>query len=247
MTMTITDDHRTQAPPAPDQAPRSVQQKPQRNCLMPVNGDELVPMVEGYYRYAWWTNERYQVLASRWALLDSWLRLVVALAAALSALSLFADNAEVTAVFAVVTAVVSALNAAWNPAERAKTHRVAAQRYGHMERPFGSMLSALHSRLRTVYGRHRTIDPDNGQVTQRVEYFQRELTKSELERYWTELNALVDKLEKIDDEAPPLNRLFATPEDGVPRTRLGVWREKRRMRRQKQLADYRHDLFDNAA
>lgn len=86
-----------------------------------------------------------------WASVDSWSRLVVAFTATLGTVTIFANNENWAAVFAVVTALVAGLNAAFNPPERARLHRELAKSYAAQTRPLEELVSILESR-RTMTG-----------------------------------------------------------------------------------------------
>ena len=73
-------------------------------------------------------------------MLDLWARLILALVAALSAISLLHEEQQLALVFALATAVFSAINAALDPANRSKADRTAGYSYRHVERSAGALL-----------------------------------------------------------------------------------------------------------
>lgn len=184
--------------------------------LPPTTGQELRQRARAAFDSAWSSGERHIVLASRWDAVDTWARLLVALAASLSALSLVASNEVLTAVFAFATAICSALNAAWDPAQRVARHRRAARAYAHVERPLGAMCQTVD-------------DPEkhNG---------------GWFEELSATLVACEDALELAEDQSPPLNRLRTYDPYGAPLTAWGLRRlesmHKRRVEAAKIRAKY---------
>jgi hypothetical protein len=116
--------------------------------------------------------------AGRWDLLASWLRVIVTLTASVSALSVFADSKVMAAVFATITALVSAVNAGFNPPERAKAHRDAARAYGHLMRPLYLLWYKLYSSA--------------------------EISPEKYSELWTSFLELEQQVERINESAPPV-------------------------------------------
>ncbi len=107
--------------------------------------------------------------AGRWDLLASWLRVIVTLTASVSALSVFADSKVMAAVFATITALVSAVNAGFNPSERAKAHRDAARAYGHLMRPLYLLWYKLSSSTEISLERYSELWASFLELEQQVE------------------------------------------------------------------------------
>jgi hypothetical protein len=86
--------------------------------LRPLDRDSLRKALQDDLGYAQDRAETHDVRAGRWDFVSSSTRLVVALSAAVSSISLLADNTTVTLTFSLLTAIISALNAAFNPPGR---------------------------------------------------------------------------------------------------------------------------------
>jgi len=72
-------------------------------------------------------QHRHELRASRWSLFAAWTRLVVALAATLSTISVLAENDMAALGFSLSTAIMTALNAAFTPSTAESAHRAAAK------------------------------------------------------------------------------------------------------------------------
>lgn len=107
--------------------------------------------------------------AGRWDVLASWLRVIVTLTASVSALSVFADSKVMAAVFATITALVSAVNAGFNPTEKAKANRDAARAYGHLMRPLYLLWYTLSSSTKISPGRYSKLWANFLELEQQVE------------------------------------------------------------------------------
>jgi hypothetical protein len=116
------------------------------------------------------------------------------LAAAVSSVSLVADNLLVTTIFSVLTAIVAALNAAFSPSDRSMAHRQAAKAYLKAVRD----LDLLWRRL-NPWGPEGglAIPPDDNGPTE------------DLTAIFRMFLQLRDALESADDRAPAINRLLA--------------------------------------
>lgn len=203
--------------------------------LVPANDWDLRARAEGAFSGAWWWYEKHDVLAGRWATLDTWARLVLALTASLSAVSLLADDPLVTGVLAVTTAVFSAINAALDPASRASAHHQAARDFRHVERRLGTLLGTVHSLTGTGY------DPDRSDP-----YYQIELTPSDRALLGAQLLGLEDDLEAVQDAAPQINRLVGEKANAVPRTAWGMRRLRRHLEHQREANRIRAEAYELA-
>jgi hypothetical protein len=209
----------------------------------PSSLETLRAYLDETYEWVWGSADRHQVLASRWNALDSWARLFTALAASLSALTLFADNTTMTAVFAVTTAIVAALNAAWGPAKRAQAHTASYKGYCQLLRPLSELQLTIQTGTR--YVPMSTTLPD-GTVYDAGYYEQVPMSQAQLANAWRRLQVCEDDLDAVREDAPVFNRLFGG--DGVPRTRWGVWRTKRRLERRREIdALYAEDSKERAS
>lgn len=173
---------------------------PRHLTLPPADAQELGARADDTWRYASRASAWHDDRASRWDVADTWGRLLVAVAASLSALSLVASNATATAVLAITTAVVSALNSALDPADKFARHRRAAKEY----RPIARDLAAL-----------------------RAEVAARPPTGPELTALNGAYQELVASLDAVDDTAPAIGRRRTA--DLTPRTRWGLERLRRRL------------------
>lgn len=191
--------------------------------LAPKNPSELLGQVQMLHSATSDVATRHQVIGSRWDVVDSWGRLVTALAASLSALTLFADNKAATATFAIAAAVVASLNAAWTPADRAERHRKTYKDYVALERPLAELGFLLHDRTDTLY------DPTSG------EYYATGMTTAELGDAWEKFQSCNAQLETIMRNAPVLNRVLGG--DGTPRTAWGMKRLRKRVGRRQEVED----------
>lgn len=136
----------------------------------------------------------HEVRAARWDVLAAWARLIVALSAAVSSISLLADNTVVTTAFSVLTAVVAGLNAAFNPSDSASQHRRAAKEY-----------QLIRRRLDLLWRQIRPEGPDDG-PSHRYSTgptFQEEDLGSLFEIF-LDYRA---QIEAADERAPAINRL----------------------------------------
>ncbi|KAB7746572.1 hypothetical protein GA707_03555 [Nostocoides sp. F2B08] len=202
---------------------------------MPTTDWDLKARVHGAWANAWWWNEKHDILAGRWATLDTWARLVLALTASLSAVSLLSDNPIATGIFAVATAIFSAINAALDPAARAANHRRASRDFRHAERRLGTMLGAISSMTETAY------DPSAER------YVQLELTSDDRAYFGEQLLRLEDDLETVQDAAPPINRLTGEQTNTVPKTSWGMRRLQRRLQRQKEASRMYSEVYQDGA
>lgn len=110
--------------------------KDDRVELKPLSMSSLQEAVQDDFNLVKETSEAHSILASWWDVVAKWTRLVVAFTAALSAVSLVADNAISTTTFTVLTALIAALNAAFNPPETSAKHRLSAKEYHLISRRF---------------------------------------------------------------------------------------------------------------
>jgi hypothetical protein len=186
-----------------------------------------------HYDYDWaaYAADWHDLRASRWTLADTWLRLIVAVAASFSALSLFAESPAITGAFAVATALVSALNAAVDPPQRAIRNRKAATDYRHLTRVFSTLCGNIDAILETRYIQRWIADPKTGLPCDQGYYADGEMSPSEQADLAGELMNFEDALETVDDSAPPIGRLLARTPDGAPLTRFGLWRYRARAKR----------------
>lgn len=186
----------------------------------PVNDEDLSARVDWTYAQAWQAFEWHGRQAYRWEVSDTWLRLVTAAAASLSALSLVASNGLLTAALAVLTAIASAFNVALDPSGRAARHRRSANDYRPIARSLWALSSAVRMRL---YGQSTTQYRD-GQYFEVMVGGER-LTPAELADRSAELRVCEDEIEAADESAPQMARRSARP----PRTRWGLHRMERRL------------------
>ena len=97
--------------------------------LKPLDSFTLEMAIGHDFKYVKQRAGSHELRAGRWNTVSSWSRLIVAFSAAISSVSLLADNPAVTAVFSIATAVVAALTAAFNPPDTATQHRQSAKDY----------------------------------------------------------------------------------------------------------------------
>jgi hypothetical protein len=98
----------------------------------------------------------HETAARRWDNIAKSGSLIVAFTAAISTLSIFADNKEIAAIFALVTAAVGALQASFDPARTAKEHRDAALGYSKWLRTIADIATVVTPNPDTSY------DPGTG-------------------------------------------------------------------------------------
>ncbi|WP_298460476.1 hypothetical protein [uncultured Cellulomonas sp.] len=159
-------------------------------------------------------------------------------------MSLFANNDALTAVFAVTTAVVSALNAAWDPTERARKHRRAASDLMRLEGPLNDVCRAGWQSIQTRYVAVPGVDQKTGAQYDAGYYTDVDLAPAELKALAGRLIALEDDVRQAVEDAPPINRLFSHDPYAVPRTTWGLKRLERRLERQKQAMLLRERSMD---
>lgn len=157
------------------------------------------------------------MLASRWSVLDTWIRLILAVVAAVSAITLLQEQPQLALAFALTTALLSAVNPALDPASRSKEHRAVSYGLRHVERNAGQLLGLVHSKLDT------RLDGPPGHES----YTRGTLTDTDLAAYGKRLVDLETDADELLDKAPPLNRLRSS-EFRYPRTEAGFSRLKRR-------------------
>ena len=80
--------------------------------LKPLDPRELADAIQADFHYSRVRAAIHDVRAGRWDLTARWARFAVAMTAAISTLSLIADNIVITTVFSIVTAFIAAVNAA---------------------------------------------------------------------------------------------------------------------------------------
>lgn len=235
--MKQTEEARPTGPPSDgaataDQSPKAGQAAGPTRGLTPTTDWDLRARADAAWGSAWWWNEKHDVLAGRWATLDTWARLILALTASLSAVSLLADYPLASGVLAVTTAIFSAINAALDPATRASSHRQASRDFRHVERRLGALLGTVNSLTETGYDPARQ-DP----------YYQMELAPSERVSLGEQLLRLEDDLEAVQDVAPQINRLVGEEANVAPRTAWGMRRLRRRLERQVEASRIRTEVY----
>jgi len=133
----------------------------------------------------------HDIRAGRWYIVSSWSRLIVAFSAAISSVSLLADNLAVTTTFSILTAAIAALTAAFNPPDTATQHRQAAKDYALVWR-----------RLDLLWRRLQPFGPDSrhvgGAQARRI---------PDLSVIYTIYLQYRSDIEAADDRAPVINRL----------------------------------------
>lgn len=190
--------------------------------LPPANVGDLLERAGQVYQASGGWNDRQDVLGGRWSTVDIWARLILAVTASLSAVSLLGSSPVATGVFAVTTAVVSAANAALDPAGRAAQHRRAAREFRHV--------------LRRSVELQQFAQPEPGRE---------DIARDDPKVFASLGNVLVQLENDMDaalDAAPPLNRLLRWT--GTPRTRWGVRRLERQYARQVQAERIRMYMFE---
>jgi hypothetical protein len=125
---------------------------------------------------------RHELRASRWSLFAAWSRLIVALAATLSTISVLADDEMAALAFSLSTAIMTALNAAFTPSTAESAHRAAAKGFSRCFARLDELLYTLDSG-----------DDDS------------KLTKAELCRLSQELVRIEAQIESVVEAAPPDN------------------------------------------
>lgn len=181
--------------------------------LKPLSMETLDSAVQADFDLIKELSEAHSVLASRWDVLAKWARLVVALTAALSAVSLVGDNDEITNIFSILTALIAAMNAAFNPPETSAKHRLSAKEFLLLSRK----LELLWRRIEPY---RWTATPCYDDVDLKVLY----------DRY-LELRADV---EQAIERAPAINRL--RKQTNIKRDALSWWDFWRITRMQKRQA-----------
>lgn len=174
--------------------------------LVPSSFREMNARAQGVYFLVDQARRAHEARTLRWSQVSTWTKLIVAVVAAVSAVSLIADNATLTAVLAITTAVASAISAAVDPARRASEHTRAARDLRREER-IAQQLGLVTSDLDE---NEATLDPGD-QRTQQL------------------LSTLVRLEEAVDstrDQAPFVGRLNGDDPDfdyqRIPRTDHGV-------------------------
>lgn len=119
--------------------------------------------------------------ASAWGVTGTWIRVVTALAAALSALSVVTAIDGATIGLTLTTAILSTLNATLDPAGRAERHRKAHKEYARLVRHFADLDSAVLAQA-SVREQEQSV----------FEYLRGVLLRLETEA------------EKVDESAPPV-------------------------------------------
>jgi hypothetical protein len=154
---------------------------------------------------------------------SGWAKLIVALGASFSTVSIFADNRTASVVFALATAIISAVNAAYSPENTAKAHRLATNQYNKVRRP----LNELAWNIPTHPGAH--------------------VTDSEMKALWQVFSSSKDLYDKVHASAPTVSR--SLPDQGevwqraLPRSRWGLWRYERALRIQEAGRRLQRDAY----
>lgn len=139
------------------------------DVTLPNDPDKAESVIGQEYSNVMGLSYEHSRRAGRWDLVASWLRVIVTLTASVSALSVFADSKVMAAVFATITALVSAVNAGFNPPEKAKANRDAARAYGHLMRPLYLLWYTLSSSTAISPGRYSKLWTNFLELEQQVE------------------------------------------------------------------------------
>jgi hypothetical protein len=193
--------------------PRSQAPSKKVDVTRPNDPGSASEQISTEYQNVEYRTDEHSWRAGNWDTLASWLRVIVTLTAGVSALSVFADSQIMAAIFAAITALVSAVNAGFNPPEKAKAHRDAARAYGHLERPLAELLYVLDEGRITEYVPQTGHDLNTG-MTYDAGYYrtmQVKIPSERLSEVWTNFLKLRERIESIDESAPTLRLQRHTP------------------------------------
>jgi len=154
-----------------------------------------------------WRSDRHSRHANFWETVTSWTTVIVTLTAGISALSVFANSTVMASVFAAITALIAAINAGFNPSDRAKKHRDAARAYGHLERPLAELFYKLESYRQTEYHSQTAYDQETQSYHDAGFYQTVDFTvpSEDLGDIWLAFLKDRERIESIDETAPTLN------------------------------------------
>jgi hypothetical protein len=195
--------------------------------LKPLEAPELAEAIAADFRYSRERAELHEVRAGRWDLTARWARFIVAMTAAISTLSLIADNIIVTTIFSIITAVIAAINAAFDPSATSALHRQSAKEYQLLSRKLGWL--------------SRRLDP------YATPFSKKQIDTSDLETiYRTYLEHRIE-VDAANERAPAINRLRKDREqiDGPPR--LSWWMLHRAKRQGKLQRKMREEFYRSRA
>ena len=172
-------------------------------------------------------RSQYAGNANRWTRTNDWMTMIVAFTAAVSTVSVFADNAVTTVTFAIVTAVLSAFTAAFKPAEKASIHRELANACATEQRELESLLRRFGPARRDG---HHEIDQD------------------EAADVYEALDQARNHLQQVEERAPMSQVRWECTTDAFDSSPPQSWAEMRRyrraLRRARKQAELRRDLAE---
>ena len=195
----------------------------------------------------WEQKSRHEVIAGRWSVVGGWTRLVVALAASLSTVSVLSKNETAAIVFSVSTAVISALNAAYSPADTAKAHHAAASRFARSWRRLDDMLYVFDSNDDgTIYIADTPYTPDGEPYDAGYYATGFRLTREDLGPLTRQLADIQAEIEATQDAAPPLNQLRTRTsvfQRALPESFWGLLRYRRALRYAAKARRYQQETW----
>jgi hypothetical protein len=128
--------------------------------------------------------------------------MTVTLTAGISALSVFADNQIIAAVFAAITALVSAVNAGFNPPEKAKIHRETAHDYRHLNWHLEDLLHVLSPPIEYISTTITNSETPGIMHPRSCLQAQDAIPLERFSAVWAGFLKLREQVERIDEKAP---------------------------------------------
>lgn len=189
-----------------------------RNELKPLSMKSLKDAVYDDFDFIKEVSEAHSIRASRWDVVASWTRLVVAFTAALSAVSLVANNVFFSITFSVLTALIAAMNAAFNPPESSAKHRLSAKEYHLISRRIELLWRKVGE-----YG-----------------WSEDELDEKDLKELYEHYLSHRSDIEEATERAPAINRLKRKRKykNREMRSWWAYWREKRGLKREAKFRQF---------
>lgn len=206
---------------APQSVPRTMKER--RSQPLRPNTLKLQEDLWSEYQNVKSRSERHAKEAQKWHRIARGTRFVVAFAAALSTVSIFAENTVAAAVFAIVTAAGSALDIAFAPGDKTIAHAEAAKGYGHHIRPLSQLIGTEEGE----YVERPTYDYETGQSYDAGYYKWSDKTSIEI---WKRFRAIRDEIEKVDEKVDAGALVLSPGPYEDPDSQWGLWRQKRILR-----------------
>jgi hypothetical protein len=201
--------------------------------LVPINGRELLRQAGDDLSYVIWRRERHSVLASMYGLYDTIARVAIAIAAALSAVTVIADSLAWATALSIVTAVLSAVNATVKPGETAERHWKTARAFDAAVRSLGDVVSQARAKMGAAEPPETAYDSTTGRYYDAANPDVQELDRHDLQVLVAGYRQCRLDIEASESGAPNLYRFHSADDyedPDHPMTLVGYLRLRKRLR-----------------